>query len=483
MNKNGRSGDMFCTYEEAMRSIKEVLGADVKIEEFPVTRSIKLYDDNTITTAEKHSHDHGIATQIVNMVNSKPLKVFSGFDWTEQAIQSFADFDLDLGQIAAIQQVAKSRVSIVTGAPGTGKTSGVVNPLLKIAKSIGLSVVLSAPTGKAAVVMQAYSGHEADTNHMNFMLFDPGAADWPGAEADLVILDETSMLPSKELDLLLSRIGNSHVVFVGDPWQLPPVGSGEPLLQIIESGLVPHVELKTIHRQSAGNGLIEAIHAIKAGRAPSANPDFDTLLIKEEHKVHTVEKRVDWYREKHNCGIEDIMIVTPLNDHRTAINKHFQKKYAKQDAPVTPDGKYHLGDKVIHLKNNRALGRRGVMNGEVGFVAYVDEEDMVVSYPGKTGDVVYPYDDICYVEQLDLAYAMTVHKSQGDQARFVIAYFPAFKSDHPLSLRQLWYVATSRGQERGSCYYSGDPMSYIGNEKRMRRRSKLAQFMQENSHV
>lgn len=477
MNKGGRSGDMYCEYEPALAELRAIL--DVPVEKFPITSKIYQYADGQLTTLEKHLSESGIAFNAYNMVTEKPnpeISRLSGID-----VQDYAPFELDPEQEKAVRNFLNCKISLVSGGPGTGKTSGVVATILNICRAHNLHSVLCAPTGIAAIVLQEATQHPAETCHTVFSLFEPGDVYTQAEGADFVGIDELSMMSSHDLARLMDRVpADAHLVLIGDPWQLPPVGAGEPFLQLIESGLVPHVELKTIHRQREGNGLIEAIHAIRNGIVPESNEDYDYRPIRE-HQLHAaIEKRLQWYEER-GVGIEEILIVTPLNKTREGVNAWLQARFKKQDAVSTPDGKYNIGDRVMHLKNNRRLG---VMNGQTGFVEALHDIGMQVDYSRKsvnTGSIIYEYDLDDYKMEVTLAYAVTVHKSQGDQAPYVIAYFPYVSraGDESFMMRQLPYVAASRAQKRATVYASTPLEKYVHNERQLRRKSRLAQMMRE----
>lgn len=376
-------------------------------------------------------------------------------------------------QKQTVRRSVSSGISVITGGPGTGKTT-VLSALLSIFSSGGITVLLAAPTGRAAKRITEATGAEAFTIHRmlgytldeerGFMRFSRTKED--PLDIDCVIIDEASMIDLLLMHALMDALKDgTRLILVGDSDQLPPVGAGNVLRDLIESGLIPVSRLNTIFRQAKESRIVTNAHRINQGEMLEVNgrdSDFFFLKEKNERKMKTLIadlmlRRIPGYYE----GIEpkrDIQVITPV--HRGSVGTE-QLNALLQDAcnPPSPEKAekklgnmiFREGDKVMQIKNDYQLTwtrpgiseeQFGVFNGDMGIIHRIDNENGITT-------VLYDEDrfvsyDNQQLEELSLAYAVTVHKSQGSEFPVVImpiTYFPPM-----LATRNLLYTAVTRGK-------------------------------------
>ncbi|MGE4302334.1 MAG: ATP-dependent RecD-like DNA helicase [Victivallaceae bacterium] len=381
-----------------------------------------------------------------------------------------ADIMLNPQQLAAIETAAKSAVSIVTGGPGVGKTT-VLGELVRRAKAAKLKILLCAPTGRAAKRLAEATGHAAKTIH-RLLGFDPSNGGFVHGvfdplEADLLVVDETSML---DLPLALAlfqavREGTS-VVLVGDADQLPSVGPGDVLASLISCGRFPVTRLTEVFRQSARSLIVANAHRVNSGRMPSApspgeRSDFYWIRCGDTERIPGLIEELLINRIPRAFGLDprrDVQLLSPMNRGScgaVALNAMLQNLLNRADAPQIRrgDGFIKLGDKVMQRVNNYD---KSVFNGDLGFVTKIDwkEHLFTVEFDGAEKPVEYGFDE---TDQLILAYAVTVHKSQGGEFPAVI--LPLAAQHFMMLRRNLLYTAMTRARKL---------MVLIGDEKTVR---------------
>ncbi len=352
-------------------------------------------------------------------------------------------------QAKAAQSALSSPLFLLTGGPGTGKTT-TVRAIAQGARSRGLRVALAAPTGRAAKRVQEASGISAQTLHRLLGLRGP-QTETRQVEADLLIVDESSMVDLWLLDRLLGALSpTTRLVLVGDADQLPPVGAGEPLTALLALPFVPRAELREIFRQAAQSGIVQAAHRIRQGQLPQTARDFVWLRAETPADVQAQAVRVAT-QELPGRGIEpdEIQVLSAGHRNETGV----QALNAALQAQLNPgrgqpearlgDRVFRLGDRVVQLRNDY---QRGALNGEVGRIVALSARDRAatVAFPDPSGEreVAYSQDEL---RQLQLGYATTVHKAQGSEYRAVVLVLSA---QHWMLLgRNLFYTAVTRARE------------------------------------
>lgn len=362
---------------------------------------------------------------------------------------------LSPSQREALALTAGAKVSVITGGPGVGKTT-LLEALLDTVAATGIPVALAAPTGRAARRMAEQAGREAKTLH-RLLEVDPETgyfrrgADEP-LEADLVVIDEASMVDVPLMAALLESIGpNAGLVLIGDVDQLPSVGPGQVLADVIASGLVPVARLTEIFRQAEESRIIVSAHRINRGERPEPPPagePSDFYLVDAAGSEDALAKVIEIVgnRIPRRFGLDpmrDVQVITPMQKGLVgARNLNDRLAELLNPAPVDRVERfgtlYGVGDKVMQIENDYD---RDVFNGDLGIVKRIREreDEVVVSFDGR--DVSYGLADL---EALQRAYAITIHKSQGSEYPAVVV--PLVR-DHAIMLaRNLLYTAATRGK-------------------------------------
>lgn len=379
----------------------------------------------------------------------------------EAALQTFTarhGITLVEAQRAAIATALSHGVTVITGGPGTGKTT-LVKALLHICDARQWSVYLAAPTGRAAKRLQEATDREAKTVH-RLLEYNPHTEQSPflrhaenPLRCDLLVLDESSMMDLSLMYHLLKAVPlGCRLVLVGDVDQLPPVGAGNVLRDIISTGLISLVRLEVIFRQAKESLIVSNAHRINRGEFPylaTNRRDFLFLAQDEPEKVvaqvlDVVEHRLPKLHRLH--PILDIQVLTPMRRTVTGVDNLNLLLQQALNPPSpgkaevqTASGILRLGDKVMQIRNNYS---RFVYNGDVGSIAAINGEDgeITVAYPERS--VAY---ELTELSELTLAYAATVHKSQGSEYRAVVL---PFTTQHYVMLqRNLLYTAITRARE------------------------------------
>ena len=384
------------------------------------------------------------------------LSLFKRADW-ETAWRFLAareTVQLTPQQQEAIKCALTRHVAVITGGPGTGKTTtlrGIVN----LAQAKGSQVVLAAPTGRAARRLSEATGVGASTVHRLLELRPGGGYEIRAPlDADLVIVDEASMMDLPLSEALLNAVPRgAHLLLVGDADQLPPVGSGSVFRDIMESGVVPLVTLETIFRQPEGSAIVSNAHLINAGKSPLTGQDIqDFFFFNQPAPAACANLVVDLATRR----IPDKFGLDPLNDIQVlapmyagvcgidALNAHLQAALNPPD-PTRDERRFgsrifRVGDKVMQTVNDYD---RQVSNGEVGRIIRMDmeEQTVVVSFESDW-TVAYTFQEL---DELTHAFAVSVHKAQGSEYPVII--MPVIEQHGRLLQRNLLYTAVSRARQ------------------------------------
>ncbi len=379
--------------------------------------------------------------------------------------------DLTDEQWAAVRAAFGARISILTGGPGVGKTK-CTKEIVAEAEAANATIALCAPTGRAARRLEEATGHEAMTIH-RLLEWMPGRepAFRPGRPlpADLVIVDESSMLNLRLAEVLLGGLAEStHVVLVGDADQLPPIGAGKPFEDLIASGAAPVVRLTQIFRQAARSMITTAAHEINQGRPPHLEPgpdqDHDFFFIERATPERALETVVEVVAERAPSKfavdpIREVQVLAPMYRGPVGIDALNERLQAE----LNPDGKralsdrFRIGDRLIQTRNSHELG---LMNGSIVFLRRDDpDEESIVVDTDDGGSLVIPYGE---TGTLRLAYAISVHKAQGCEVPVVVGV--CHRSHSRMLNRPLLYTAITRA--RNSCVLVGDQASLAAAVRR-----------------
>ncbi len=421
-----------------------VADARVRVEALP--------DGLAIYTPELHAAETTIAAMLAELLvrpaASKPLAPL-----VKPAIDAFearANVKLAEAQVRAIEAAAAHKVIVLTGGPGVGKTT-IVRAAVGLFDRAGLKTRLAAPTGRAAKRMSEATGREAVTLH-RLLEFDPRQRSFVRDEdnpiqAGAIVVDEASMVDVTLMAALVSAVPKeARLVLVGDVDQLPSVGPGAVLRDVIRSGVVPTVALTTIFRQAtAGNLIVENAHRINRGEMPEgeqrSDGEFYVLPRTSDETAADAIVEVVTGRIPKRFGLDparDVQVLTPMHRGATgtiAMNERLQSILNPNGTPVRM---FRVGDKVMQTKNDYD---REVYNGDVGFIAKLGEEDKKLHVRFDDREVVYDDEDL---GELTLAYATSIHKSQGSEYPAVV--IPMLMNHFVMLSRNLLYTAVTRGK-------------------------------------
>ena len=407
-------------------------------------------------------------------------------------------------QKEAILEAIYKKVLIITGGPGTGKTT-IIKGIISLLEKMDMSFSLCAPTGRAAKRMEESTGHQAQTIHrllgykgleedeVSFLEHDE---DNP-LDTECIIVDEVSMIDIGLMSNLLNAIDNkSKLILVGDVDQLPSVGPGNVLSDLINSGIIKTIRLDRIFRQGETSNIVKNAHLINQGKKPILNEEGkDFFFIKTQNEKHTLDTLVDLVKNRLPSHykldpLKDIQVLTPMRKGICgvdSINLKLQevlnpKEYNKQEM-VYGSGIYRENDRIMQIKNNYDLAGKdkfsnvikGVFNGDMGFIRNIIPDQAEVE--AVIDDKVYTY-EYKSMSELTLSYSITIHKSQGSE--FPIVVIPMVSGPYMLLTRNILYTAITRGKT--AVVLVGDERimnRMIQNNYRQERNSSLAYFLQK----
>jgi exodeoxyribonuclease V alpha subunit len=463
-------GHVYYPYEPLIEECKKILGLerDVIVQAFgkiAADKKIVIEDLNAEEIKENNKAvyltkffvcEAGVARTLKTLLKYssrlRELDWKKAIDWVQDELK----IHLAENQTQAVREAVEKKVMVITGGPGTGKTT-IINSIIRIYKKSGQKVLLAAPTGRAAKRMSEATGHEAKTIH-RLLEFSPKEGGFKKNEddplgADLIVIDETSMVDTILMYHFLKAVPKeAALILVGDVDQLPSVGAGNVLRDIIDSGLIPTVRLNEIFRQAKESMIVLNAHRVNNGEMPIFTDhgghlqDFYFFQIEEPEKA--LEKIIELCKERipGKFGykpIDDIQVLTPM--HRGVVgasnlNVELQKHLNSSDDELLRAGKVlKVGDKVMQIRNDYD---REVFNGDIGKISRIDreEQEVVVDYDGKP--VAYEYADL---DEIVLAYAVSVHKSQGSE--YPVVVIPVLTQHYMLLQRNLLYTGITRGKE------------------------------------
>jgi exodeoxyribonuclease V alpha subunit len=465
-------GHVYYPYEPLIEKCKEILdidreiivkafgtiAADKRIVIEDINQDPAEFQENNkaVYLAGYHIAEKNLAARLKTLINApqsiRKIDAEKAIQWVQEKLSiTLAD-----KQVEAIKCAAKSKVMVITGGPGTGKTT-IINAVLKIFSAIKTRLMLAAPTGRAAKRMSEATGHEAKTIHrmLEYNMRKGGFQKNEESPLDcqLLIVDEASMIDTLLMHHLMKAIPvTATFIMVGDVNQLPSVGAGNVLKDIIDSGIAPVVQLNEIFRQAKESSIIVNAHMINEGKIPNIKYSQDKLddfyFIQQEDPEEVLELIINLVKDRipKRFGfdpINDIQVLTPM--HRGIVgaanlNVELQKALNPGEEGLVRGGRnFRVNDKVMQITNNYD---KEVYNGDIGRIASIDEEAQEVTVIVDDREVTYDYSDL---DELVHAYAVSVHKSQGSEYPSVV--IPILTQHYVLLQRNLLYTGVTRGKK------------------------------------
>ncbi len=471
LHKLADEGHVYYPYEELVEKSMELLGVErevitealgaialekrIVIED--LNESLESFRENNkaVYLAKYHLCETRIARRLMGLTASAGVfpknEVENALGW----VQGELDFSLAENQRRAVKSALENKVMVITGGPGTGKTT-IINAVLKIYTKMQVRILLAAPTGRAAKRMGEATGHPAKTIHrlLSFSFAAGGFqhnAEKPLA-CDLLILDEASMIDTVLMHHLLKAVPpEATLILVGDVHQLPSVGAGNVLGDIIASAALPVVTLNEIFRQARKSRIIVNAHKINSGKIPGRENDLsgsDFFFIEQEDPEKVLSTILTLARERIPARfgfdpVDQIQVLTPM--HRGVVgagnlNTRLQEVLNPGSGGlVRGERAFRRGDKVMQIRNNYD---KDVFNGDMGRIAGInrEEQEVMVDYEGRL--VAYDFSEM---DEVVLAYAVSVHKSQGSE--YPVVVMPVLIQHYMLLQRNLIYTGVTRGRK------------------------------------
>ena len=473
-------GHCFAYKDDLISAGKELL----EVEEEQLTQTLEhMIEDKNVILDDAiylplyYYSEVGVANHIKRLMSGPKIKYIKNAP---------NDFKYDEIQLEAIQAALTNKVFILTGGPGTGKTT-CVNGIIRAYNNAGAKILLAAPTGRAAKRMSEVTGKSAKTIHRLLEMRPPEGFqrnEKNPLEGDVLIVDECSMIDVVLMNSLLKAVPDKmNVILVGDVDQLPSVGAGKVLSDIIASRTVPVIKLEKIFRQAQASRIITNAHLINKGSMPFLTDHDSDFLFFPEDKGKTSAENSDLATEKvielctkilpaKGINPDDIQVITPMRRGSvgaTNLNQKLQSALNSETLKLSRGGiDYKLTDRVMQIRNNY---EKGVFNGDIGFITEVHptEDELLVTFDDRS----VPY-DITELDELVLAYATTIHKSQGSEFPYIV--MPIVMSHFIMLQRNLLYTGVTRAKQ-GLFMVGENKAIYIAvkNDKIAERNTKLAE--------
>jgi exodeoxyribonuclease V alpha subunit len=484
LNEAAGDGHVYLPMDELQKKCYEILGVDLS-DSLLLFR--EMQEENKINIIGEKiylSHFYDAERNIENRINAL---CGCSSKFSEKELQSVR---LDTGysdeQLEAIRNSLTNKILILTGGPGTGKTTA-LKGIIDSYKQLKKNIMLAAPTGRAAKRMSEVIGIEAKTIH-RLLEYNPQEQIFlrnkeNPLETDLLVIDEVSMIDTLLMDSLISAVSlNTTLILVGDVDQLPSVGNGNILNDLIQSGIIPTAMLTKIFRQAEESHIVVNAHKINRGELPtllnSDSTDFFFMQESDNAKIADVITELCEHRLPGKYGFDsmkDIQVLTPMykgDAGANNLNIRLQEALNSRKALFTKgERNFKIGDKVMQLKNNYD---KDVYNGDIGLIHTINMEDqkLEINYSGK----IVPY-EFLELDDITLAYAITVHKSQGSEYPCVI--MPITTAHYIMLQRNLLYTAVTRASKMLILVGSKQALAMaIGNRKAKKRNTSL--FRKEN---
>lgn len=483
LNQSVFEGHTYIQFEKLKKSIKELI--DFEDDEELLEILYELYSQRKIILDREKEEindikiylysyalaETNVAAKLIDLASYEDEKIdYDNLDEIVSERLKYSKIDLSKEQIQSVYMAIKNNILVLTGGPGTGKTT-TLSFIIEIFESIGKKVKLCAPTGKASKRMSQATGKDASTIHRLLDMgynYDLDEAVFAKNEdepilADVIIVDETSMVDILLMNNLLTAIKKgTHLILVGDKDQLPSVGAGNVLKDIISSELIPCMTLNKIFRQAMKSHIIVNAHRINSGQMPLINDkDNDFFIMNRDNSddiqeliIDLITKRLPQY---YNIMPKDIQIITPMKKRDIGtqnINKILQEalnpKSPLKNEYATKFKIYRENDRVIHIKNNYEKewndGKEsgtGIFNGDTGTIECINNSQKILTVlfdDGKKAN--YDFEEL---DELEHSFALTVHKSQGSEYPCII--LPIHQVAPMLLTRKILYTAITRAKK------------------------------------
>ena len=472
LNQLAEEGHVYYPYEPLVEKCQEILQVerDVVVKSFAkialdkkvviedLNQDIEEFRENykAVYLAKFHFSEASIASRLHGLISAaksiRKIDTTKAIDWVQDQLH----ITLAERQVEAIKAAVEDKVLVITGGPGTGKTT-IIHAVLKIFAKLGVDILLAAPTGRAAKRMSEATGHEAKTIHrlLEYSLQRGGFQRNQERPliCDLLIVDEASMMATTLMHHLLKAVpSEATFILVGDVNQLPSVGAGNVLKDIIDSGVAQVVELNEIFRQAQESSIIVNAHRINSGKLPIIEtpdqPEQDFYFIEQEDPDEVLRIILELAKERipRRFGLDplnDIQVLTPMHKGVVGaenLNAELQEKLNPGKEGLARGGvQFRINDKVMQIRNNYD---KEIFNGDIGRIKSIDSINQEVMIVFDTGEVSYDYSEL---DEVVLAYAISVHKSQGSEYPAVI--LPVLTQHYILLQRNLIYTAVTRGRE------------------------------------
>ncbi len=483
LNNFSGFGNTYMPKELLITECQKVLMVDKELVEQNIYNSVlenklkveKINDVDAVYTLPYYFCELGVTNKIITLSIENFQTINSDIAFEIKTFEKKNNISFAKSQKEAITGAFENGIEIITGGPGTGKTT-IIKCIIEIYENNGMKVLLAAPTGRAAKRMSESTGREAKTIHR---LLEMGVSDDENSffgrgedeplQGDVIIIDEASMIDIMLMNSLLKAIKlGTRVIIVGDVDQLPSVGAGNVLRDLINSNFIKVVRLQEIFRQEKESMIIVNAHRINNGDLPYINKkDGDFFFdIREQNEsiLDTIKDLINRRLPKFNSQwnkLKDIQVLSPSRKGMLGVdnlNKELQEilnppeKYKKEKK--NKETIFREGDKVMQTKNNYSLNWNrisgigdeegvGVFNGDMGYIEVINEDNSTITVVfDDERRVIYDY---MYIDELELAYAITIHKSQGSEFKVVIT--PTFMGSAFLMNRNILYTGITRAKE------------------------------------
>ncbi|MEG1870596.1 MAG: ATP-dependent RecD-like DNA helicase, partial [Peptostreptococcaceae bacterium] len=492
-------GSTFIPMDKLIDKTKSLLDisnekADEGVYELIIDGKIKVEVVDNINAVYNMSYlylEMSVTKKIIELATMKYNELDLNINKEVKNFERDAKIKLATSQKEAIEGSFLNGIEVITGGPGTGKTT-IINCIVRLFENLGLKVYMAAPTGRAAKRMAEATGREAKTIHRLLEIgsytdeeVDEIENETSAIECDVLIVDEASMIDISLMNALLKAMQmGTRLIIVGDVDQLPSVGPGNVLRDIIESGAVKVVRLNEIFRQGQESMIVQNAHLINEGKMPVVNKKNSDFFLERSEDSQVILKKiiglVNTRLPKFNEGwdsVRDIQVLSPMrkgimgiDNLNVELQQVLNPKSNEKEEKELRDMVFREGDKVMQIKNNYNLKwskkntseeGKGVFNGDVGYIVEINEDDDKVIVCFEDEKIVeYEESDL---DEITLAYAITIHKSQGSE--FPVVIMPMFMGPPLLMNRNLLYTGITRAKKL---------VVLVGN-------SKVVEFMKDNN--